>query len=230
MGRARSTSTAGAERVRQAPERGAVKRHDCEGIAVSGPSLEGAPSGRAAAGSRAAGDDGEAPPLPAARAPGGGRGAWWTAALRAPVPAGGAPECRTEDVLFELPADQGAPAAARRVGTELLSGWGLSEAAGGVELVLSELVTNALRHGLPSGAAVNVLSYGYGNVIRVRLLRRDSEVVCAVHDPGERVPAPREPDLMLETGRGLHLVDCFSRSWGVVLTPPSGKYVWALFG
>ncbi len=192
-------------------------RHDCEGIAVSGPSREGALPG------------GGTETAPAGGAVGGvGAAPWWPEALRSgEPPASIAVEVAhgRGDVAFDLPAAPGAPGAAREIGARVLGVWGMGGFVGDAELVLSELVTNAVRHGTPG----EVASYGYGNVIRIRFLRRGRQAVCAVQDPSARVPAPREPDLLLETGRGLHLVGCFSREWGVVPVPPRGKYVWALF-
>ncbi|GAB3476298.1 ATP-binding protein [Nocardiopsis coralliicola] len=157
---------------------------------------------------------------------------WWIAALeRAGVPAAdaaaaGAAASAGADVEVAVPAGTGAPAAARSAGAAVLAEWGLRTAGEALDLVLSELVTNAVRHGRPDAPP----GYGYANVIRVRLMRRGAQVVCAVHDPSTRPPAPRDPDLLLESGRGLHLVGCFSRSWGVVPARPCGKYVWALIG
>ncbi len=213
LGRARSASAAGVRCVRPGPAMELGTRHDCEGIAVSGPSRQGAgPGGTETA--------------PAGREL--GAADWWVGALRSGEPAASiAVEAARgrADVAFDLPAAPGAPGAARELGARVLGVWGMDGFVGDAELVLSELVTNAVRHGLPAQTA----SYGYGNVIRVRLLRRAGQAVCAVQDPSVRVPSPREPDLLLETGRGLHLVGCFSQEWGVVLAPPRGKYVWALF-
>jgi hypothetical protein len=61
------------------------------------------------------------------------------------------------------------------------------------------------------------------------LLRRGSSVLCTVSDPSRAVPVVREPDDEGgESGRGLHVVDAISESWG--WTPPdrAGKAVWAM--
>ncbi len=97
--------------------------------------------------------------------------------------------------------------------------------SGDVQVVVSELVTNALRHGTPPES----IACGCGNVVRMSMLHREGELVCAVHDQSDQLPMLREPDSMLENGRGLQLVACFTAEWGVTQVKPRGKYVWARF-
>jgi anti-sigma regulatory factor (Ser/Thr protein kinase) len=115
--------------------------------------------------------------------------------------------------------------------------WGLGGLFDDVALVASELVTNALRH------AMGVQSAGCGRIavpaqqsgqpvaivpIRLSLVRRLPQVVCAVSDPSNQGPVARAADFSAESGRGLHLVDSFSDSWGWHPVA-AGKVVWALF-
>ncbi|MCX4750663.1 ATP-binding protein [Kitasatospora sp. NBC_01287] len=66
--------------------------------------------------------------------------------------------------------------------------------------------------------------------IRISLVHRAPQLVCAVSDPSSAGPVTREADFVAESGRGLHLVDSFSRSWGWhPLASGAGKVVWALF-
>jgi hypothetical protein len=65
--------------------------------------------------------------------------------------------------------------------------------------------------------------------IRISLVHRAPQVVCAVSDPSSTGPIAREADFVAESGRGLHLVDSFSRSWGWHPLAGAGKVVWALF-
>ncbi|MBC3841868.1 ATP-binding protein [Streptacidiphilus sp. 4-A2] len=65
-------------------------------------------------------------------------------------------------------------------------------------------------------------------LIRLSLVRRAPQVVCAVSDPSTNGPVAREADFIAESGRGLHLVDSFSQSWGWHPVA-AGKVVWALF-
>lgn len=86
-----------------------------------------------------------------------------------------------------------------------------TDVADAVELLVSELVTNALR-------------YGRGP-IGLRLLRGESTVVCEVSDELDAAPRLRTVHQGDEGGRGLHLVDQLSKSWGT-RTTAHGKIVW----
>jgi two-component sensor histidine kinase len=104
--------------------------------------------------------------------------------------------------------------------------WGADDCADDVAAVMSELLTNALRHALPppEGAeTVTVIS-----PIRIGLLHPGPCVLCAVTDPSNEVPLPRQPDWLTETGRGLQVVASLSHRWGYVPAPDQlGKVVWA---
>jgi two-component sensor histidine kinase len=97
---------------------------------------------------------------------------------------------------------------------ELACGWlesrGLSDLADTVELLVSELATNALRHGRGD--------------IRLRLLM-DATLVCEVWDNGYAQPRRRRASDTDEGGRGLQLVSLLADRWGSRRTP-SGKTVW----
>ncbi|MFF4954595.1 ATP-binding protein [Streptomyces chattanoogensis] len=103
-----------------------------------------------------------------------------------------------------------------------LEGWrmcpGVAEDA---TTVVSELVTNALRHGTADGGHHGV------HPAWLALTRQDASVLCAVSDAGTSAPVVRPHDELAESGRGLHIVDLLSDSWG--WTPPDrlGKTVWA---
>lgn len=116
-------------------------------------------------------------------------------------------------------------------------GWGLSERFDDVALVVSELVTNALRHALPADAPRE----SQEPAVRLHLMRWTSRLVCAVRDPSRASPVASEAADSAESGRGLFLVESFSDCWGwhpsPVLSTEStpgtaaarGKVVWALF-
>jgi two-component sensor histidine kinase len=91
------------------------------------------------------------------------------------------------------------------------------------ELVVSELVTNALRHGIPS--ACKLIGEG---AVRLRLLAQPPFVMCMVSDPGSGIPVLRDSDLSSECGRGLRVVEACSVRWGWHLLDEGGKIVWAL--
>ncbi|MFF6948792.1 ATP-binding protein [Streptomyces iakyrus] len=128
-----------------------------------------------------------------------------------------------------LPARYEAVREARQFTRRTLDQWDMGDRFDDVCLVVSELVTNALRHGLPAnGACVN----GREPPVRLHLMRWTERLVCAVRDPSHDSPVTRETDdFSAESGRGLFLVDSFSDSWGwhPLAGALDGKVVWALF-
>jgi anti-sigma regulatory factor (Ser/Thr protein kinase) len=123
---------------------------------------------------------------------------------------------------------------ARHFALSWLSRWGMAALTDDVGLVVSELVTNALRH---SGGNV-IESYSAVHcgdplgsaptTIRLRLIHEGPWLLCGILDASKSAPRHKEPDYIAETGRGLHLVDSFSSRWGWRAVP-GGKIVWALF-
>lgn len=110
--------------------------------------------------------------------------------------------------------------------------WDMGDLFDDVALVASELVTNALRHAVRTDEVEHRTAEPldeWSTPIRISLARQASRVVCAVRDPSCVGPVSRIPDHISETGRGLHLVDCFSATWGWQLLDGTGKIVWALF-
>ncbi|MBW1598918.1 ATP-binding protein [Streptomyces sp. JJ38] len=131
-----------------------------------------------------------------------------------------------------LPPHFEAVRTAREFTRTTLAGWELDDACENVTLAVSELVTNALRHGLAHTDAPPA-----DPPVRLHLMRWASRLVCAVRDPSREAPVSGNPDASgfdestAESGRGLFLVDAFSDSWGwqpLHGTLP-GKVVWALF-
>ena len=111
--------------------------------------------------------------------------------------------------------------AAREFTGEILLTWGLTALAEDAELIVSELVTNALRHGLRglSGAAP----------AQVELIwwRRAGQITCMVTDPGAKPPVMAPTDPLAEAGRGLHVVEALSDAWGSTRRDGCRKAVWA---
>ncbi|MFF3593990.1 SpoIIE family protein phosphatase [Kitasatospora indigofera] len=111
---------------------------------------------------------------------------------------------------WEVPSDPAAVSGVRAAVSGQLADWGLEEAAFVTELILSELITNAIR-------------YATGP-IRVRLLR-DRSLICEVSDTSSTSPHLRYAATMDEGGRGLFLVAQFAERWGTRYTG-SGKVIW----
>ena len=101
--------------------------------------------------------------------------------------------------------------------------WDMPGLADVAELVVSELVTNALRHGVTSAR-----SPVGEHCIRLRLLAQAPFMMCMVTDPGSDIPVLREPEPTSESGRGLNVVEACSVRWGWHLLDEGGKVVWAL--
>jgi two-component sensor histidine kinase len=101
--------------------------------------------------------------------------------------------------------------------------WGMEALTDVAELVASELLTNAVRHGVPS--ARKIVSE---HCVRLRLLAQAPFVMCMVTDPGHGIPVLRDADLASECGRGLTVVEACCVRWGWHLLDEGGKVVWAL--
>ncbi|MFM9451313.1 SpoIIE family protein phosphatase [Streptomyces europaeiscabiei] len=112
---------------------------------------------------------------------------------------------------WELPADPALVAEARKTTARQLGAWGLEELAFTTELVVSELVTNAIRHA--------------AGPIRLRLIL-ERTLVCEVFDGGATAPHLRHPRTTDEGGRGLFLISQFTQRWGTRFLP-EGKVIWA---
>ncbi|WP_405854775.1 ATP-binding protein [Streptomyces sp. NBC_00090] len=129
-----------------------------------------------------------------------------------------------------LPARYEAVRGARKFTSATLDRWEMTDRFDDVALVVSELVTNALRHAVPADAPQEE---GQNPPVRLHLMRWASRLVCAVRDPSRESPEARggEEDFAAESGRGLFLVDSFSDSWGwhPLAGTLQGKVVWALF-
>lgn len=143
-----------------------------------------------------------------------------------------------------LPSRHEAVRSARDFTRRTLQRWETGRDLDEIALVVSELVTNALRHGLtagpadsgppgPAGAppgepgdlgmdAAHAVDDGDAHAtarpIRLQLMRWSARLVCAVRDPSQQFADPEAvpgcPGAAAESGRGLFLVESFSDCWG----------------
>lgn len=111
---------------------------------------------------------------------------------------------------LDIEPDPARVALARQFALDRVSTWGLEEAAFVTELVVSELVTNAIRYGEPP--------------MRLRLIR-DSSLICEVSDASDTSPHLRRARAFDEGGRGLLLVAQLTANWGTRHSP-NGKTIW----
>ncbi|MFF1450459.1 SpoIIE family protein phosphatase [Streptomyces sp. NPDC058274] len=112
---------------------------------------------------------------------------------------------------WEVRSDPAAVGEVRASVTRQLAEWGLDDMDFTTELILSELVTNAIRYG--------------GDPIHVRVLR-DRSLICEVYDSSSTSPHLRYAASTDEGGRGLFLVAQIAERWGTRYTP-EGKVIWA---
>ncbi|WP_255949699.1 ATP-binding protein [Streptomyces odontomachi] len=123
------------------------------------------------------------------------------------------------EVQWQLPRTPRSATRARALLRTQLSTWGIhGDPAATAELLLSELVGNAVRHaGTPRGRQIGVRFARYDGTLRVE-----------VADADDRLPAPRVAACDDEGGRGLAVVDALAERWGHCPRPHGiGKTVWA---
>ncbi|MEU9143736.1 SpoIIE family protein phosphatase [Streptomyces sp. NPDC048349] len=112
---------------------------------------------------------------------------------------------------WRLDADPAIVGDARHLVLDQLTAWDLDELAFSTELIVSELVTNAIRHA--------------GGPVRLRLIRADT-LTCEVTDSSNTQPRMRRARNSEEGGRGLYIVAQLSHRWGSRYTL-GGKTVWS---
>jgi hypothetical protein len=114
--------------------------------------------------------------------------------------------------------------AARRFTSLTMRRWGVANRETDIAVVVSELLSNAVRHSMP------LESCDRSRPIRLGLLHAGPSVMCAVADPSDELPVPRDPCWLDESGRGLHVIASLSDLWGSCASPGEpGKVVWACF-
>jgi PAS domain S-box-containing protein len=126
-----------------------------------------------------------------------------------------APPAAQRSVTHRVQAGDHALALARRFVQTTLQQWRLGDLVEfDVQLAISELITNALRHGAPP--------------VVLRLRARRDALLIEVHDAGPGAPRPRSASPRDANGRGLLIVAAVATRWGTRLTA-DGKLVWCEF-
>ncbi|MGW0186866.1 sodium/proline symporter PutP [Streptomyces sp. NPDC003362] len=113
-------------------------------------------------------------------------------------------------VCWDLPSVPTAVAEARGLASRQLADWGMDELTFTTELIVSELVTNAIRHG--------------AGPVALRLIR-DRGLICEVSDASNTSPRLRHARTTDEGGRGLLIVAQLAQRWGTRYTT-TGKTIW----
>ncbi|MFC4463516.1 SpoIIE family protein phosphatase [Streptomyces xiangluensis] len=112
--------------------------------------------------------------------------------------------------VWFLEPEDAAPGRARRLARRALARWGMEDLTDSVELLVSEVVTNAVRYAT--------------RPVTLRLLRTDV-LRCEVSDDAPQLPRLRQARATDEDGRGLYLVNRLARRWGATRLS-TGKVVW----
>lgn len=118
---------------------------------------------------------------------------------------------RDRVACWQLALDPREVRRARALTRQTLEGWGLEPAADTAELLVSEIVTNAIRH-------------AHTRHVELRLLQADA-LVCEVTDDDHSLPVLLSAKPDQEGGRGLRVVSALAASWGASRTA-GGKTVW----
>ncbi|MGW7665916.1 SpoIIE family protein phosphatase [Streptomyces sp. NPDC054775] len=118
----------------------------------------------------------------------------------------------SQTTYWELPNDPAIVRHARTLVTRRLTQWGLQRLEASTELIISELVTNAVRHA--------------AGPIRLRLIRHQV-LTCEVSDTSNTLPRLRHACAGDEGGRGLYIVAQLCQRQGARCLTSGGKTVWA---
>ncbi|BAJ32630.1 putative protein kinase/phosphatase [Kitasatospora setae KM-6054] len=113
--------------------------------------------------------------------------------------------------MWTLPEDPAVVRTARRLAEHQLAAWGLQELEFSTDLIVSELVTNAIRYGK--------------SPIRLRLIN-DRGLICEVSDSSDSTPHLRRAKSTDEGGRGLFIIGQLAQRWGTRFAR-HGKTIWA---
>jgi hypothetical protein len=135
----------------------------------------------------------------------------------------------TETAAFtacSLSASPDAASRARSFTRQALACWDLAELTEDAQVIVSELLANAIRHAGPGQPGRHPRAGA--TVPGLWLLRQADGLMCVVTDPSDLPPALKQPGDTSECGRGLYVVHALSDLWGWTLVREHGKAVWAI--
>jgi anti-sigma regulatory factor (Ser/Thr protein kinase) len=128
---------------------------------------------------------------------------------------------RQRRVVATAPLSNAGPQVARELIADACDQWGLADLRTSAVLIISELVTNAIRHARTEAVVEAALRDNYLH-LRVRDWSATPPAMT------KWVPADGFEENVADHGRGLHIIEAYSTAWGFVLNPgTSGKLVWA---
>jgi anti-sigma regulatory factor (Ser/Thr protein kinase) len=135
------------------------------------------------------------------------------------------------DDTLTLAALPTASASARMHARAVAGEWALDDMAEDVALVVSELVTNAVRASTGTDGRPKYTDASGGlPIVHLRLLCDHTRLIVEVWDLSPAEPEAKNPAPDAESGRGLLLVEALTERWGWQHTPTwPGKLVWAEF-
>jgi anti-sigma regulatory factor (Ser/Thr protein kinase) len=125
-----------------------------------------------------------------------------------------------------LSACPDAASRARSFTRQTLASWDLAELADDAQVIVSELLANAVRHAGTGETGSRLQAWATARGLW--LLRHADGLMCVVTDPSDSAPTLKQPGDTGESGRGLHVVHALSDHWGWTQLSEHGKAVWAI--
>ncbi|WP_416982937.1 ATP-binding protein [Streptomyces sp. T028] len=111
---------------------------------------------------------------------------------------------------------------------QTLAHWKLSDYAPDCALMMSELVSNAVKETGFADRQPKSWEITAAHVVAVQLRAIGEVLYVEVWDRSPLVPVKQEVTAEAEGGRGLHLVEALAKDWGIYRPPAGGKIVWAM--
>ena len=108
--------------------------------------------------------------------------------------------------------------------------WGQAQAADSVELIVSELATNAVRFSGDPGRALRYSERADAGLIALSLRHFADGLLIEVYDTDSNPPVLCDADADAENGRGLMLIDALAKEWSYFFPPGGGKVVYCVLG